>query len=152
MSDNALPSRRGRYIYGGLLASVAVAIILALIFTVGGVGHKMDQTVDDTVVKPLYDTTSTGIDDVLKSLNQEGATKKDEATVPVPAAAKIAPVAPDNKALEKTFTNVSCERVCSEGIYIYVYIGIRVDVCVIVCKIAKGPGVVIMGGGGGGAW
>ena len=125
MSDNAPPSGRGRYIHGGLLASVAVGIILAFIFTVGGVGHKKDQTVADTAVKPLYDITYTGIDDVLKSLNQGVATKEDAAAVSVSAPAKTASVATNNKAPEKTFTNVSCiECVCvSVYIYIYMYIG-----------------------------
>ena len=43
MTADARPSRTGRYVYGGLLAAVGVAVAVALIFTVGGAGQKKDK-------------------------------------------------------------------------------------------------------------
>ena len=63
-------------------------------------------------MKPLDDTTSTGISDVLDSLKGD-TTKEEEATVPAPAPAKTTPVVDPNLAPEKTFTQVRlCVWVC----------------------------------------
>lgn len=71
MSTQADASRRTRrYIFGGLLAASAVAIALALIFTVGGVGQKksVDSSTSSSSVASLADDknkASSGLDSVL---------------------------------------------------------------------------------------
>jgi hypothetical protein len=76
-------SRTRRYVYGGLLAAAAVAIGLALIFTVGGAGKKEAKSIIEPAVEQLDDHTA--ISDVLKDL-----TAKEEA----PATTTVTPVAP----------------------------------------------------------
>ncbi len=56
MTADARPSRTRRYVYGGLLAAVGVAVALALVFTVGGAGQKKDKAaVAESTVAPLED-------------------------------------------------------------------------------------------------
>lgn len=97
-------SRSRRYVYGGLLAAAAVAIGLALIFTVGGAGKKEAKSVIEPSVEQLEDHTA--ISDVLKDL-----TAKEEA----PATTTVTPVAPAAPAPEPgmnigTFTPVRRTR------------------------------------------
>ncbi|KAM3569065.1 hypothetical protein VYU27_008826 [Nannochloropsis oceanica] len=64
MTADSRPSRTRRYVYGGLLAAVGVAVALALVFTVGGAGQKKDKAaVAESTVAPL--DTDVNIKDAL---------------------------------------------------------------------------------------
>ena len=77
MADAAVPgpvppqNRTRRFILGGLLTAAGVAVALALIFTVGGVGHKKSKSSSDsTSVTTASDgtNTGTGLSDVIGAL------------------------------------------------------------------------------------
>lgn len=114
MAADQAPRRTRRYIFGGLLAAGAVAIGLALIFTVGGVGKKEAKDSAAPVVSSL-DDKQPGISDVLKDL----VTPKDEPTTVTP----VAPAAPATPAKpaggeEKVFTQVKkLPRLAWPGLY-----------------------------------
>ncbi len=102
MAAAQAPSRTRRYVYGGLLAAAAVAIGLALVFTVGG---KKEAKAATTPAVSSLDDTAPGIADVLKDLTKEVTP---EAPVTVTPVAPAAPAAP--QAAEGTFTTVrACE-------------------------------------------
>jgi hypothetical protein len=102
VADQAPRSRTRRYVFGGLMAAGAVAIGLALIFTVGGAGKKEAKSAAEPHVSSL-DDTAPGIADVLKDLTNAGAEAPVEA-VPVTPMSPATPTAP--KADEKTFGTV----------------------------------------------
>jgi len=102
-ADQAPRSRTRRYIYGGLMAAGAVAIGLALIFTVGGVGKEAKSATPPAVSS--LDDKAPGIADVLKDLVSGGDKPAEEPAVVTPVTPATTPAAPTGVA-EKTFGQV----------------------------------------------
>ena len=90
-ADQAPRSRTRRYVYGGLLAAAAVAIGLALIFTVGGAGKKEAKATVEPAVSSLDDKTVPSISDVLKDLTTD---KEPEVPATTETTTPVTPVAP----------------------------------------------------------
>ena len=108
MTADARPSRTRRYVYGGLLAAVGVAVALALIFTVGGAGQKKDKAaVAKSNVSPL-DTTV----DIKDALDGVKPVDPVVPTVTTPVTA-VTPATPGGN--QQTFTQVRASKGREEG-------------------------------------
>lgn len=111
-ADQAPRSRTRRYVYGGLLAAAAVAIGLALIFTVGGAGKKEAKATVEPAVSSLDDKTVPSISDVLKDLTTD---KEPEAPATTETTTPVTPVAPAKPTTTVgTFTPVRTDGRTSE--------------------------------------
>lgn len=111
MTADSRPSRTRRYVYGGLLAAVGVAVALALVFTVGGAGQKKDKAaVAESTVAPL--DTDVNIKDALDGFkpvqNAKPATPITTPKVTVPVTGS------STDGNEKTFNQVRFEKMRQE--------------------------------------
>jgi len=106
MTADARPSRTRRYVYGGLLAAVGVAVALALIFTVGGAGQKKDKTaVAESNISPL--DTTVDIKDALDGVKPVDPVAP-TVTTPVTPANPVTPATPGGN--QQTFTQVRASK------------------------------------------